>query len=75
MKPFFRPRRKVKPLCKLFEKKMPTIHESKTNVSNTDGLYHGLPHAHNRYGMIHIFINIACFIIYCLKKLPFLIGF
>lgn len=75
MKPFFRPRRKVKPLWKLFEKKMSMIHgsETETDVSNTDGLI--IPHAHDRYGMVRILINVVYFIIYYLEKLPFLIGF
>ena len=60
MKPFFRPRRKVKSLRKGFVKKMPTIHESESNGiyfldwkeenPDADGLYQGLilPHAHYR---------------------------
>lgn len=63
MKSFFRPRRKVKPLRKLFEKNMPTIHESETEsdavnflgwkeeMPDADGLYHGLilPHTHYQF--------------------------
>lgn len=60
MKLFFRPRnRKVKPLRKLFEKKMPTIHEPENETNDVlekpdaNGLYHGLILPHAQYRILY----------------------